>query len=204
MNYETGTYDPSLKYAMGVRKGTRLDDAGMDYRIIQYQGREVAMFKNGMMAPFYRDTQKQLSQQEKAAVEEAAGMNLDWRLIEGPSSRPDGGAVTKRLLMAEAKTRECFPSDAFPRMHAALKAATDSKSKIQLKKYKRVFSKESDQFGYAFPVYCWRQGGVSLKDFTRGEVGKGLREYLWLYEKFREQGRNWFSAAYHAADLYFL
>src|SRR6266404_8068065 len=46
----------TLKFATGVQKGRPLETANMPYRIVERNGEEVALFRNGAMARFYRDT----------------------------------------------------------------------------------------------------------------------------------------------------
>jgi hypothetical protein len=165
--------EPVLRFATGILKGRPLESAGV-YRIVMFQGKEVAQFNDGSKAFFYRDA---------------------------PEATGSSGAMLDDLVCTEDGAGEWGPSylkaiDAGPQMEIC-----EPKPK-RIAVYK---TKDGERPKHPCdPIYCVLDGGHVAENFDRQVVGFGVREYLWLYERFRSFGRGWFAAAWEALGIYFL
>lgn len=167
--------DPQLKFATGVQKGKLLDSAGVPYRIIERAGEQVALFRNGAMARFYRE------ETLPDNIEDAINPVADAEFVRNmPGPVPDAPAPQKVEGPILRSSR--------PRMTISAYREKD----------------ESRPRHLCEPVYCILEDGRSIYTVSRAETGTGLREYLWIYEKLREFRRRRFAALWEAWEIYFL
>jgi hypothetical protein len=181
--------DPQLKYATGVMKGQPLDRSGLRYRIISYKGEEVALFDNGAMARFYRDTNP---------VSDGQLHYLDEAALRSKQAEERGAALSPETLSAALAN---FKPQDFVEM-AALE--TPFILNVPRPKILGVFkTAEGLRPTGTHAVYCILEGGKQI-NIDRATVGTGLREFLWLYETLRGFGYGRFHALVEARGFYFL
>lgn len=191
MNSETGREDRSFKFASGPFKGRPLDAVGMPYRIIDRDGKAVAIFRNGSIATFYKD-EPVLPKVEAPepwppppgtpfVCENCRKEKTNWF---APCPHAPGGEL---------------PPDPLANCELWLKSPAPRYTVGALRRHDGSRPQHPDE-----PVYVVLELGRPLYNFDRATVGTGLREYLWLYNKLRALGRGRFKATREARQIYFL
>jgi hypothetical protein len=175
--------DPLLKFAAGVRKGLPLDSVGIPYRIIKRQGENVALFDNGSMARFYREPVLSTDPDPPASLTEPDPLCE----LCGEPEDSWGAAIAARHEDGEIQTAPETVELPARRTIGALRHARNQKSNHPCE-----------------PVYCILENGLPVNNVNRQEVGTGLREYLWLYDKLRAFGRGRIAALLEAYAIYSL
>ncbi len=169
----------TLKYATGVMKGRPLDSANMPYRIVERNGEEVALFNNGAMARFYRDP-----------IVSPVLSSEPW---------PADGRTPVTMMAGNGENDEL--PDEPPRFIDRIEAPEllTRYPRWMIAKYRPGHKRR-----WSNPVYAVLEDGRVVYNADRLEVGRGLREFLWLYQKLREFGRGRFQAFMEARSIYFL
>jgi hypothetical protein len=222
MNAETNVRDPQLKFATGMKKGTPLDEAGQDYRIVLHKGEQIALFTNGAMARFYREpdppeparyfdgnSQQEFVEVKKEKCGQPAGsliprlgMSLACVLEKGHEGdcQPGGNCVKH----GEYVGRQCpeWPDCAYMTKDMVVAKLRSPYPRYTISAFR--YADGSRPFHPSEPVYCVLEDGDPIGNVDRATVGTGLREYLWLYDKLRELGRSRWAALGEARKIYFL
>ncbi len=182
----------TLKFATGVQKGRPLETANMPYRIVERNGEEVALFRNGAMARFYRDTTQLYPPLPKP--------------LPPPPAAPPPNIVSPVL------SSDPWPADGRTPVTMATEELPDERPRLEegpefLTGYPRRTIAKYDpgrKRHWSNPVYAVQEDGRIVYNADRLEVGTGTREYLWLYQKLRELGRGRLRALTEARTIYFL
>ncbi len=190
----------TLKFATGVQKGRPLETANMPYRIVERNGEEVALFRNGAMARFYRDTTQLYPPLPKP-------------LPPPPAAPPPPNIVSPVLSSypwpADGRTPVTMATEEVPDEPPRGEAGQPELAIAPefLTGYPRWTVAKYDprqKRRWSNPVYAVQQDGRTVYNADRLEVGTGPREYLWLYQKLRELGRGRLQALLEARTIYFL
>lgn len=221
MNLATNLPSPELKFAQGVRKGKPLDDAG-DYKIVTYQGEQVAQFKNGAMARFVRETMEERigSVIDKCHTEWVANGTVKEKPAAALPVRPDieewNRKTTKELndLAEEIRTAK-YPGIptmiTFGEGHLVTTEVTKPEQEIheklsgpydfKIRAFRKSGRRLTERDAPIYQLVTEYNGGLVV--VRRHEVGTGLREILWLYDHFRILGKlGRIHAFWKAVDLY--
>ena len=179
----------TLKYATGVMKGRPLDSANMPYRIVERDGEEVALFNNGAMARFYRDPPY-----PPLLTTAESPPNIVSPILSSYPWPADGR--TPVTMAMDSEHNESI--EEAPRIEEAPEFLTRY-PRWTIAKYGPGHKRR-----WSNPVYAVLEDGRVVYNADRLEVGRGLREFLWLYQKLCEFGRGRFQAFMEARGIYFL
>jgi hypothetical protein len=177
--------DPQLKFKTGVCKGQPLDSVGVPYRIIRRNGEDVAYFNNGNMARFYRDTAEPVP-------------------VNPPTCAKCGKLFLECVCAKDAKGHAPWPHG--PIALDEIEFTLTPPGHIPV--FRKTIGVYKTRDGHrpqhpCEPLYCVLEGSKQLYNVGRDTVGRGLREYLWLYDILRSFGRGRFAALLEAEEIYF-
>jgi hypothetical protein len=165
----------TLRFANGMMKGRPLEDAGLPFKIVKMGDEEVAQFRNGARARFTRDPDE-----EKVVS-----------VLREPPPPPDPEQVA--VLAPENYQPPKGLGPDFIMRHRQRRTLGVYHDKNHNRS--RIGSD---------PVYCVLDNGRIEYNVSRDAVGTGLREFLWLYQTYRELHYGRFHAFWEAYHLYML